>query len=69
MIMQLPNEQQTTSAWKRTNVVNLGEFASNLQHSSIFVNLSNTPNAFVVHTSQISTITPIALGSAGIKCK
>jgi hypothetical protein len=49
--------------------VNLDEFASSLQHSPIFVNLSDTPNAFVAHTSQLSTTTPIALGSIGVKCK
>jgi len=60
---QLPNEQQIASAWEKTNVVNLDEIASSLQHSPVFVNLSHAPNAFVVHTSQLSITTPIPPGS------
>jgi len=60
---QLPNEQQIASVWEKIDGVNLDEFTSSPQHSLFFVNLSNTPNAFVVHTSQLLTTTPIAPGS------
>lgn len=66
---QLPNEQQIASAQEKTNVVNLDEFASSLQHSSIFVNLLDTPNAFVAYISQLPTTTPIAPGGTRVKCK
>jgi len=49
--------------------VNLDEFASSPEHSLVFINLLDIPNASIVRTSQPPTTIPITFRSTRIKCK